>query len=156
MKQELTEFLEGYEKLVIVGIGNDLRGDDALGTFIVRGLNIQDPKIVSMDGGVVPENFTGAIKKETPSHILLVDAVDMKEDPGSVRMVHKEEISNYSISTHSLPISFLIKYLENGTGAKIALIGIQPQSMELGDEMTLEVKKSAMNVLNVFKSIIKP
>ena len=156
MKQELTEFLLGYKKLVILGIGNDLKGDDALGTFIVRNLNKPSHKIVSIDGGIVPENFTGAIKKENPTHILLVDAVDMRKAPGSVRMVHKEEISKYSISTHSMPISFLINYLENGTGAKIALLGIQPQSMELGQEMTAEVKKSANNVLSMLKSIILP
>jgi hydrogenase 3 maturation protease len=152
----LTEFLSGYKKLVILGIGNDMKGDDALGTFIARNLKNYGPKIISIDGGIVPENFTGTIKKETPSHILLIDAVDMKKVPGSVRMVLKEEISNYSISTHSMPISFLINYLEMGTGAKIALIGIQPQSMELGHEMTIEVKKSAINVLNILKSIILP
>jgi hydrogenase 3 maturation protease len=156
LKQELTEFLSGYKKLVVLGIGNDMKGDDALGTFIVRGLNNPSHNIVSIDGGIVPENFTGAIKKENPTHILLVDAVDMKKAPGSVRMVHKEEISNYSISTHSMPISFLINYLESGTGAKIALIGIQPQSMEFGLEMTLEVKKSANNVLSILKNILLP
>lgn len=156
MKQELTEFLAGYKKLVILGIGNDLKGDDALGTFIARSLDNLRPKIVSIDGGVVPENFTGAIKKETPTHILLVDAVDMKKAPGFVRMVHKDEISNYSISTHSMPISFLINYLEMGTDAKIALIGIQPLNMELGQEMTKEVKKSATNVLDTLKTILLP
>ncbi len=156
MKQALTEFLSGYKKLVILGIGNDMKGDDALGTFIVRSLNNLSHNIVSIDGGIVPENFTGAIKKENPTHILLVDAVDMKKAPGSVRMVHKEEISKYSISTHSMPISFLIKYLEIGTGAKIALIGIQPQSMELGQEMNIEVEKSANIVLLMLKSILLP
>lgn len=133
-----------------------MKGDDALGTFMARNLHNLSPKIVSIDGGVVPENFTGAIKKENPSHILLLDAVDMKKAPGFVRIVHKEEIPNYSISTHSMPISFLINYLEIGTGAKIALIGIQPQSMELGQEMTREVKKSAIHVLDILKTILLP
>jgi hydrogenase 3 maturation protease len=148
--------LDGYEKLVILGIGNDLKGDDALGPFIARGLKDPGPKIISLDGGVVPENFTGAIKKENPSHILLVDAVELRKAPGSVRMVHKDEISSYSISTHSMPISFLINYLEMGTGAKIALIGIQPQTMGIGEDMTMEVKKSAITVMNTLKSILLP
>jgi hydrogenase 3 maturation protease len=156
LKQELTEFLLGYEKLVILGIGNDLKGDDALGTFIARSLNNLHPQIISIDGGVVPENFTGTIKKETPSHILLVDAVNMNKAPGFVRLVSKEEISNYSISTHAIPISFLINYLEMSTGAKIALIGIQPMNMEIGHEMTMDVKKSAINVLNMLKTILLP
>jgi hydrogenase 3 maturation protease len=131
-----------------------LKGDDALGTFVARNLYNLSPKIISIDGGVVPENFTGAIKREIPTHILLIDAVDMKKPPGFLRIVHKEEISKYSISTHSMPISFLINYLTVGTGAKIALIGIQPRSMELGQEMTPKVKKSAIYVLDVLKTII--
>ncbi len=107
-----------------------------------------------MDGGVVPENFSGTIKKENPTHILLVDAVEMEEAPGYVRMVEKDEIFNYSISTHSIPISFLIKYLKAGTNATIALIGIQPESMELGEEMSLSVKKSAIVVLNILKDVL--
>jgi len=113
-----------------------------------------DEYIISLDGGVVPENFTGTIKKENASHILLVDAVELGEAPGYVRLVEKDEIANYSISTHSIPISFLIKYLQVGTDAKIALIGIQPESMELGDEISPSVKKSAIEVLNTLKYIL--
>ena len=43
MKQELTEFLLGYEKLVILGIGNDFKGYDALGTFIASIFNLLHP-----------------------------------------------------------------------------------------------------------------
>ena len=80
----------------------------------------------------------------------------MNKAPGFVRLVSKEEISNYSISTHAIPISFLINYLEMSTGAKIALIGIQPMNMEIGHEMTMDVKKSAINVLNMLKTILLP
>ncbi|HMK54441.1 MAG TPA: hydrogenase maturation peptidase HycI [Methanobacteriaceae archaeon] len=154
LKQELADFFKNYRKVVILGIGNDILGDDGLGSFIARSLMDLDEYIISLDGGVVPENFTGTIKKENASHILLVDAVELGEAPGYVRLVEKDEIANYSISTHSIPISFLIKYLQVGTDAKIALIGIQPESMELGDEISPSVKKSAIEVLNTLKYIL--
>ncbi|MDP3065323.1 MAG: hydrogenase maturation peptidase HycI [Methanobacteriaceae archaeon] len=135
-------------------MGNEILGDDALGSFLAQSLIGIDDKIIALDGGVVPENFSGTIKKENPTHILLVDAVEMEEAPGYVRMVEKDEIFNYSISTHSIPISFLIKYLKAGTNATIALIGIQPESMELGEEMSPSVKKSAIVVLNILKDVL--
>ena len=35
---DLKEFLDGYSKLVILGIGNDIRGDDGLGPYIINRL----------------------------------------------------------------------------------------------------------------------
>ena len=32
---QLNEFLKGYEKLLILGVGNELKCDDGVGPFIV-------------------------------------------------------------------------------------------------------------------------
>ena len=86
-----------------------------MGSIIARKLSKFSDKrddVIVFDGGTVPENYTGLIRKENPSHIILVDAVDMKKEPGYIRVVMKEEIANYNISTHAMPISFLIKYIK--------------------------------------------
>ena len=154
----MKEFLKNSRKLVVLGIGNDMRGDDALGSLLARKLsnllkNNQD--VTVYDAGTVPENFTGAIKKDNPSHIILIDAVDMKETPGHIRLISKDEISNYSISTHALPLSFLIKYLESTSTAQTLLLGIQPENMDLNDEISIEVEKSTIYLLKLFDRLIK-
>jgi len=157
----LKHFLNNAEKIVILGIGNEMRGDDGLGSVLAQELSIledgntRDEDITIFDGKTVPENFTGAIKRENPSHIIILDAVEMDEPPGNVKLVVKEEIANYSISTHAMPLSFLINYLESTTHAKIMLIGIQPQNMDLIDEITPEIQKSIDNVLELFKHTLK-
>jgi hydrogenase 3 maturation protease len=156
LKQELFDKINGFHKLVFLGIGTDMKGDDAFGPVLARILDDEwdDDRIISLDGGTVPENFTGVIKKETPSHIMLIDAVEMKKEPGHIRLVDKDEISNYSISTHALPISFLIKYLEKGTNAKISLLGVQPKDIDLGEEISEEVQTSIKLIINIFRDII--
>jgi len=153
----LKKFLKDYKKVVILGIGNEIKGDDAIGPIIAKRLSTlfdRDNDIVIFDGGTVPENYTGSIRKENPTHIILVDAVDMKKEPGYIRVVEKEEIAGYNISTHAMPVSFLIKYMEATIGAKITLIGIQPKQMELNEGISKEVKKSSDEIVETFFEII--
>lgn len=41
------------------------------------GQELKKNYVTVFDGGIVPENFTGMIKREDPSHIILIDAADM-------------------------------------------------------------------------------
>ena len=130
-----------------------MRGDDGLGSLLARKLMnmLKDNQYVKVyDGGTVPENFTGAIKRDNPSHIIVIDAVEMNEKPGNIRLIAKNEIANYSISTHALPLSFLIRYLESASGAQIVLLGIQPKNLDLTNIISSEVEKSITYLLKMF------
>jgi len=151
------EFLEDSQNLVILGIGNDMRADDGLGSLIARKLMnlLRDNKHVKVyDAGTVPENFTGAIKEDNPSHIIIIDAVKMDEKPGYIRLIAKEEIANYGLSTHALPLSFLIRYLDSISTAQILLLGIQPKNLDLNNEISVEVEKSIFYLLKLFDHLI--
>lgn len=142
---------------MILGIGNDMRGDDALGSVLAQKMSnlfSENKDVVIFDGKTVPENFTGAIKRENPSHIILLDAVKMKETPGYIKFVNKEEIANYSISTHAMPLSFFIKYLESTSPSELILLGIQPKDMNLICEISSEVQKSMGYVLELFNTVL--
>lgn len=137
-------------------IGNELRGDDGLGPLFANKfskITKNASKVILIDGGIVPENFTGTIRKENPSHVILIDAVEMNAAPGDMEIIAKEKISQYNVSTHSMPISFLIKYLETTCSFKIILLGIQPQKMALGEEITENVQISVNKLVDVFKNI---
>ncbi len=85
----------------------------------------------------------------------MVDAVDMKKDPGYIRVVEKEEIANYNISTHAMPVSFLIKYMETTVKAQIILIGVQPKSMGFAEPISKEIAESIDEVVATFDKLIK-
>jgi hydrogenase 3 maturation protease len=153
----LKKFLKNHGKIAILGIGNEIKGDDGLGPAIAKKLSklfTNNEDITIFDGGTVPENYTGSIRKENPSHIILVDAVEMKEEPGHIRVVQKDEIANYNISTHAMPVSFLIKYMENTIDAEIILIGIQPKQMELDQNISKEIEESIDKVVSAIFELI--
>ena len=110
-EKDLKDFLHDCTRLVILGIGNDIRGDDGVGQYIVeslKDLGKESDDVIIINAKTVPENFTGKIRKIDPSHILIIDAVLMNEEPGTVRVISKEQVGGLSVSTHSMSLSFLI------------------------------------------------
>jgi hydrogenase 3 maturation protease len=114
-----------------------------------------------INGSFAPENFIGLIIKENPSHILIVDAVLLNEQSkikkninnklsGTILNINKDEISKYNSSTHSMSLSFLIKYLSNNITFKTFILGVEVEFMELGTDLTDNVENS----LNKLQSII--
>lgn len=158
LREDLKEFLDDSNRLCIVGIGNDFRGDDGLGPFVINGLsksieNSED--ILLINAQSVPENFTGKIRKFNPSHIVIIDAVLMDKKPGTIKLVQKEEISQVNISTHAMSLSFFVKYLESDGPLNVIFIGIQPLSMDIDDKLSPIVYDSSKKLINLLKDLIK-
>ncbi len=132
-----------------------MRGDDAVGPLIAKNLVklfLNQEGFVVINAGTVPENYTGIIKKEQPSHIIFIDAVEMKKDPGSIKLIKCEEIVDYNISTHAMPLSFMIKYLKSFINVKILLIGIQPKNMELSHRISEEANAGVEKLTKIIKN----
>jgi len=75
----------------------------------------------------------------------------MKMNPGHIRLVQSDEIADYSISTHAMPLSFMIKYLKSFTDANMLLIGIQPKNMEMSHTISEEVKNSVEELTEIIR-----
>ena len=127
-------------------IGNRDGGDDAVGPYIAD--ELKDDFTV-LDCGVMPENYTSVVKNHDPKNLIIIDAVEMGLTPGEARIVPKDKIGVMHISTHGIPISVLINYLEQYV-KNIVFIGIQPKT--LSGEMTDIAKKSANKVIDTIRS----
>lgn len=112
-------------------------------------------KITIIDGGIVPENFTSYIKKVNPSHLIIVDAVIMNEPVGFINIIEKEKINEFNVSCHSMPISFLLKFLETEISFSFILIGIQPENLDVGYNINKNVLLSVDTLINIFQEIIQ-
>ena len=152
-----------------MGIGNELKYDDGVGPYIISKLNLLDlnDDVLLINAQTVPENFTGKIRKENPSHIILIDACLMGLDYGDYKIVDKEDFVNIGISTHSMSLSYFVKFLNQDN---ILFIGIEPQLLELIDqdslglldadlmdfngELTDNVEKSANESIELFGEIL--
>ncbi len=133
---------------LIMCIGNREGGDDAVGPYIADMLKEKSDFVV-LDCRTVPENFTGVVKKHSPKNLIIIDAVEMNLKPGEIRIVPKEKIGVMTISTHGIPISVLIGYLEQYV-KNIFFIGLQPKTMS--GEITDVVKKSADKLVEMIKN----
>lgn len=158
LESQLSNFLYGCEKLIVLGVGNELKCDDGIGPYIINKLkdeNIEDKnKLLFIDGKTVPENFTGKIRKEKPTHLLIVDACLMGGKPGDINVVNKYDFANIGISTHSMSLSFFVRYLEKDNDIQIIFVGIEPESMDFADNLTPEVENAAIEFINTLKGII--
>lgn len=156
-ESQLKIFLAGFEKLIVLGIGNELKSDDGVGPYIISKLkqeNIENRNLIFIDSKTVPENFTGKIKKEQPTHIIIVDACLMDLKPGEMKIVNEYDFANIGISTHSMSLSFFVRYLQKDNNFNIIFVGIEPETMEMGEKPTQKVEKAADDFINILKGII--
>ena len=135
---------------LIMCIGNRDGGDDAIGPYIADKLKKEEIKnFIVLDCGIVPENYTSIVKQYNPKNLTIIDAVEMGLNPGEMKIVPKEKIGKMHISTHGIPISVLIGYLEQYL-ENILFIGIQPKTMS--GEMTTIVRKSGDKLIELIKT----
>ncbi|MDD5449765.1 MAG: hydrogenase 3 maturation endopeptidase HyCI [Candidatus Omnitrophica bacterium] len=129
--------LEGHLKgrIVLVGMGNILRGDDAFGSLLAKRLEKTVPFKV-LDAGTVPENFFGAVIKESPDTVLIVDAVDFGGRPGEFRFLHGDEVKASNLfATHNMSMGLLFSFIRENTKANVYLLAVQPAEIHFGEGM---------------------
>jgi hydrogenase 3 maturation protease len=130
---------------VLLGIGNDLHGDDGIGVYVSK--KLCHSEWVTITAATSPENYGNKIARVNPEKIVIVDAAEMGLKPGSIRLIPKEKIGVAAFSTHSAPLSLFISFLENLTKTKIYLVGIQPKTMY--GQMSDELKNAADEFLHL-------
>lgn len=160
LKKKLARQLNRASRIALLGVGSELRGDDAAGVMVARALarirrdRKSSPKIRVFIGSSAPENFTGAIKRFKPTHLVIVDSVDMQSKAGTVKLIDFREIGGFSSCTHSLPIKILADYLVKSLCCAVMIIGIQPKQLDFGSRFSSEVEKSVEGVLEAIKSLL--
>lgn len=148
--KKLEKWLEKSEKIVIAGIGNPIRKDDAIGIKIIQELRNKVPsRVILYECETIPESFIQPIIEVHPSHVLLIDVAYMKTKPGEIRLVNPENILNYSpITSHTLPLRVFCEFLTKMTKAKIGLLLIEPKDTKFGEEISLEVQEASKRIIS--------
>jgi hydrogenase 3 maturation protease len=160
----INKFLEGFRKLVIMGIGNELRGDDAAGLKVIELLSkriseyddIHDlNSVILLNCGAIPENFLGKIETLSPSHVIIIDAVEMQKPPGTIGLFRRGDLlHSVTVSTHNISPEIIFTYLEEIVGAKVLLIGIQPKILDFYEGLSQEVCKSVELITDIVWRVI--
>ena len=161
---DLEKFLKNRIKeatrVAILAIGSEFRGDDAAGLLVAENLKkllkTSNRRSKIFIGATAPENLTGDVKRFKPSHILLVDSVDFRDEPGTILVLSPRDIGDgVSFSTHKMPAKVLMQYFANSFECDPVLIGIQPLSVGFGDKPSKAVISSAKEVASAIAKSIK-
>ena len=141
-----------------MGIGHELRGDDAAGIMAAQALKpifAQCQDVLVVDGGHAPENQTSALRRFTPDLVLLIDAAQMGERSGTIRWLTGQAMNGLSASTHTIPLDVLTQYLNAELGCEVALIGIQTAQLDIGSALSPAVRRSVNELVQSVSAILK-
>ena len=156
LEQGLREYFGPKpRRVVIVGVGNPIRGDDAVGPKIIELLEekpMEDVLVLNTES--VPEAFTGKVERYNPTHVLMVDAANFHGAAGETKLITADHIGGIAVSTHSLPLNIFISIVEKSCGIDVLLLGIQPVSIGLGEPMTEPLEAAAVSIANTLYQIL--
>ena len=158
LKQQTSKSAKS-PRIAILGVGNSFRADDAAGVLVARALSTcacthHTQHVLIIESGQAPENTTGEIRRFAPDLVLIVDAAELGEPPGTVKWISEESIDGMSASTHSLPLSMLARYLRLEVDCKVILLGIQPGSNEVGERVSPEVLQAVNETVDALDELI--
>ena len=156
LEHDLRVWLEGAGKVVVAGIRNGIRRDDFAGVKVAQDLvGRVSGNVHLIECETVPESFVDEIIEIRPTHVLLVDAALLGLSPGAAHLYDVEEVVNStSISTHTLPLRVFCEYVFTLTGAKIALLLIEPLETDFGEGLSLELKGAAERVVMALSDVL--
>ena len=140
--RELTQGMG--QNVLVVGVGNPLRGDDVaglvLGEKLAQRLNLEYLRCEE-----VPENYLTEMLETCADTILMVDAVGLGTQPGDIRILSPEELASDNISTHKCSVSLLASVLAKAGNKRVAVLGIQPESIGWGSYLSQSVSEAIDN-----------
>ena len=147
-------FLFRVMRILVLGVGNSLNGDDGIGPYVAAriaaacsiggegtGGGRELHNVIALDCGTTPENYTAVVRRENPDVLVIVDAASMELAPGEIRVIPSERIGLLTLSTHSIPLSLFIAYIE-GLASTVKLVGVQPVQMLLGQPISDVVRQA--------------
>lgn len=139
-------------RIAIVGLGNLMRTDDAVGMLALQQLQQESrlPEgVVLIEGGTLGLDLLHPLTGVT--HLLALDAIDAGEAPGTVLRFAGAAIADMpaSKSVHLLGFSDLIgaMRLTGDAPEQIVVLGVQPEKIAWGTELTAPVRAALGRLL---------
>ena len=155
--------------IVVLGVGNILLTDEGLGVHVVKELKENynfTPEISLIDGGTMGMELLTYMR--AMKRILLIDAINGGEAPGTVYEFPHRELEQYfteHISVHEVGMQDIlrIRAIQENPLEDAIVIGVEPESLEIGFEPSApvqavlpEVKERVLRVLRNWGVQVEP
>lgn len=139
--------------ILVLGLGNTIMTDDGFGVRVVEVLSSRYhfPEDVSLlDGGTLGLDLLPRL--EGIERLLIVDALEMHAAPGATFRLEGEEVPRAfasKLSVHQMGVQDLLAVSElmGHLPQELVVWGVQPESIEMGTELTPTVAAAIEPVL---------
>lgn len=145
MYEELDELLAQKDiKTLFVGLGNLLRKDDGVGVYISN--RIKPGKNISvLTAEVAVENYIGKINSLRPDVVIFIDCSDLGTKSGSCSLLPVSAVHDMTYNTHNISLKRVAEFFR----MPVYLLGIQPENVGFGEEMSPDVIKVADRIIKL-------
>jgi hydrogenase maturation protease len=140
--------------VTVLGLGNVLLRDDGVGVHVARSLATTPcapSGLLALDGGTL--GFRLAETFSRSDSLLIVDAALFGAPPGSLRLLLERELHEHvrgggRLSAHEAGLVDLLAMAmaEGWAPAHLALLGVQPERIDWGVELSEPVARSVPTV----------
>lgn len=141
------EELPAGKNIVVAGIGNSMRGDDGISIYVARQLKKKGYSRIYICQAA-PENYLTKICDHNPNTVLFIDAVELGENPGKIKLTKAKEVSA-GFTTHNAGLDMVAEFISNDCGADIYIIAVQPESLE--GKITGKVREAGDKIVNMLE-----
>ncbi|MBI3153276.1 MAG: hydrogenase maturation protease [Chloroflexi bacterium] len=142
------------KNILLLGVGNRSRGDDGVGSYLIKRLQ-KKVKVPLLDAGDVPENCINQIESSGATMVLIVDAADFNATPGDIALIEFADLRKIGVSTHSANLDLLFKVIPRNRRPETLLVAIQPGSTSTGKGLSEAVRNSLDGLESVFIRLFK-
>jgi hydrogenase maturation protease len=140
MLDALAKRLRG-KRTVILGVGNILQGDDAIGPNLVDLLHGR-VEATLINAGEVPENYLSSINAAQPEVVLIIVAIELSAEAGCIAVLDADRLRAIGNFTRNPGLAFLAVMIQDGTGAEVLLVGIQPETTSFASQLSTPVHRT--------------
>jgi len=150
LERSLVNWIAGGKRIAVVGVGNEMRKDDAVGVQVAKKLRGKlSRQFRLIEAGTIPESYIDKVRESRPTHVLIIDAAQIGTNPGNSRLLSPSKVKGLSISTHTLPLNVFAEFVKKETGSKIKILAVQPKDLEFGEGLTDEVARTVEKLTSI-------
>ncbi|NSW94468.1 MAG: hydrogenase maturation protease [Bacteroidales bacterium] len=135
------------KKILFVGVGNLLKQDDGVGPYITSRIVASDNiDALTVETGL--ENYIGKINSLNPDILVIVDCMNLNSRAGTYKLLALNQIQDLTFNTHNISLRHLSEFFE----MPVFILGIQPEKIAFGENISYLVKNEANKIINQINS----
>ena len=153
--------MDGRTRKIVLGLGNTLNTDEGLGVHSMQLLQNHlggRADVEFLDGGTLGLNLLPVV--EESSHLLLLDAVNAGQPPGTVVEIPGGDIPLFTgikLSEHQITFQEVLglAHVRDRFPHHLHLIGVQPDDLSIGMGLSETVQRSIPELLGRAEMVLR-